>query len=125
MPFLSLADVAERELAPGLRVRFVHTEAMTSAILDFRLRILDFQNHKSQNEWDIDSGAVLPDHGHPHEQVVNLIEGRFELTIDGETQLLTPGKVAVVPPDTLHGGRALTDCRIIDVFHPVREDYRA
>lgn len=23
-----------------------------------------------------------------------------------------------------HSGRALTDCRVIDVFYPVREDYR-
>jgi quercetin dioxygenase-like cupin family protein len=51
-------------------------------------------------------------------------EGEFELTVDGETEVLRPGVVAVIPSDAEHSGRALTDCRVIDIFHPVREDYR-
>jgi hypothetical protein len=29
-----------------------------------------------------------------------------------------------VPPNVTHSGHAVTECRIIDVFHPVRDDYR-
>jgi quercetin dioxygenase-like cupin family protein len=72
----------------------------------------------------IEAGAPLPEHTHPHEQVTNVIEGQLELTIAGETSVLTPGKVAVIPPNMPHSGRALTPCRAIDVFYPVREEYR-
>ena len=74
--------------------------------------------------WTIASGAVLPEHAHHHEQVSHVLSGEFELTIDGETRRLGPGMVAFVPPNVTHSGRALTECRIIDVFHPVRDDYR-
>jgi quercetin dioxygenase-like cupin family protein len=106
MPFLLLDQVQEREIVPGYHARFVHSEHMSLAYLT------------------IEAGAPLPEHTHPHEQVTNVIEGQLELTIAGETSVLTPGKVAVIPPNTPHSGRALTPCRAIDVFHPVREEYR-
>jgi len=56
--------------------------------------------------------------------VANIIEGEFELTIDNETKILKPGDVAVIPSNAVHSGKAITDCRILDVFYPVREDYR-
>jgi quercetin dioxygenase-like cupin family protein len=46
------------------------------------------------------------------------------MTVDGQTQILTPGMVAAIPGNVPHSGRALTNCRIIDVFYPIREDYQ-
>ncbi|UCD16463.1 MAG: cupin domain-containing protein [Candidatus Zixiibacteriota bacterium] len=69
-------------------------------------------------------GALLPEHSHHNEQVVNVIEGELELTVDGATFNLVPGKVMVLPPNAVHSGRAVSDCRVLDVFHPVREDFR-
>jgi quercetin dioxygenase-like cupin family protein len=43
--------------------------------------------------------------------------------VNGVTQILGPGSVGIIPPNAVHSGRALTDCRILDVFSPVREDY--
>lgn len=107
MKVYELDTVEERELAPGFFARLVHSEKMTLAY------------------WRIVEGAGLPAHSHPHEQVVNLLEGTFELTVDGRTRVLAPGNdVVVIPPNALHSGRALTPCRILDVFCPVREDYR-
>lgn len=74
--------------------------------------------------WVIKKGSSLPEHSHVHEQVANMLEGEFELTIDGVTQVLRPGSVASIPSHVRHAGRAITDCRILDVFSPVREDYR-
>lgn len=106
MTHYHLDEIEERELVPGFHVRFVHSDSMTMAY------------------WNIDAGAELPDHSHPHEQVVNILEGDFVLTVDGKPQTIRPGIVVVIPPDVPHSGKAITDCRIIDVFHPVREDYR-
>lgn len=107
MPFFKVSDLEARELIPGMSGRFVHSDAMTTAY------------------WEIQAGAILPEHSHPHEQVCNVIEGLFELTIAGQSQRMSAGDIAVIPSDTLHAGKALSDCRIIDVFQPVREDYRA
>ena len=42
----------------------------------------------------------------------------------GEKLKLESGKALIIPSSVEHSGRALTDCRVIEVFHPVREDYR-
>jgi hypothetical protein len=32
--------------------------------------------------------------------------------------------IALIPGGVMHGGKTLTACRALDVFTPVREDYR-
>jgi quercetin dioxygenase-like cupin family protein len=73
--------------------------------------------------WDIDAGASLPEHAHPHEQVGHLLEGEFSLTIAGVAYVMKTGSVAVIPSNARHSGKAVTACRILDVFYPLREDY--
>jgi quercetin dioxygenase-like cupin family protein len=102
----NLQQIESKEMVPGFHARFVHSPSMTFAY------------------WDVEAGSSLPDHTHEHEQVLNLLEGRFEVTVDGEIQVLEAGSVVVLPSNVPHSGSAITDCRILDVFHPVREDYR-
>ncbi|WP_119067118.1 cupin domain-containing protein [Aggregatilinea lenta] len=106
MPFGKLSDQKAREIVPGFYGKFVHTDRMTVSY------------------WTIDAGALLPEHRHPHEQITTVIEGQLELTVAGETQVLGPLEIAVIPGDTVHAGRAVTDCLVIDVFQPARDDYR-
>ncbi len=106
MRLCNSTEIETKELLPGADVGFVHTDNMTLAY------------------WSFIPGVSIPAHAHPHEQVVNVIEGVFELTVDGETARLETGAVAVIPPDAIHSGSSITDCRIVDVFYPVREDYR-
>lgn len=106
MPFLKLDEIEKKEIFPGAEARFVHTDNMTFA------------------HWTFEAEAGFPEHSHPHEQVVNMIEGEFELIIDGTPKRLKPGHVAIVPPNAIHSGRSISACRIIDVFYPPREDYR-
>lgn len=101
-----LASLPEQEIVPGYHARFVHSEHMTLAY------------------WRVEAGAALPEHAHPHEQVLNLLEGEFEAVVAGEVFHLHAGSVSVIPGDVRHSGRALTACRILDVFYPVREEYR-
>ncbi|MBV8901929.1 MAG: cupin domain-containing protein [Verrucomicrobia bacterium] len=104
--FHQLETIPMREVMPCFRARMLHSSNMTFAF------------------WEIAAGGILPEHDHPHEQVAILLEGRFELTVRGETSVLVPGTVAVIPSHARHSGRALSDCRICDVFYPIREDYQ-
>lgn len=106
MSYIDLREHEEKELIPGFFVKFVHTGNMTFAY------------------WRIVEGAALPNHSHHHEQVANLIEGKMEFNLNGEVRMISPGDVVVIPPNVLHSGKAVTECRIIDVFHPAREDYK-
>jgi quercetin dioxygenase-like cupin family protein len=103
---MMINDVEERALIPGTRVRFVHSERMTVA------------------HWHFDPGIDLPEHSHPHDQITNILEGEFELTVDGVPEILSAGHYRVIPPDAVHSGRSITACKILDVFSPVRDDYR-
>ena len=100
------SKVEPRTVIPGFVGRFLHSDTMTFAL------------------WEIAAGAALPEHSHHHEQVVHLYEGEFEMTVDGVTRHMRAGTVFAIPANARHSGRAITDCRILDVFHPVREDYR-
>ncbi|MCS3643707.1 cupin domain-containing protein [Salinibacter ruber] len=106
MPVHSFDALDRSEKMPGYLGAFLHGENMTVT------------------SWEVETGASFPEHSHPHEQISIVVAGEFELTIDGTTEPLTPGRVAVIPPDTPHSGRAVTACEILDVFSPVREDYQ-
>ncbi|MGB4960967.1 MAG: cupin domain-containing protein [Saprospiraceae bacterium] len=106
MPIIHLNDVEVKELLSGFDAQLIHTEQMTLGY------------------FDIKAGSILPEQSHVHEQVSNILEGQFEMVIDGNAEVLTKGMVAVIPSMVRHGGRALTDCKILDVFCPPREDYK-
>lgn len=106
MGLVKLDDLPELEIADGILAHAVTANTVT--VLHVR----------------IEKGALLPEHSHYNEQVVNVIDGELEITVDGTNHSLVPGKVLVLPPNVPHSGRAITDCRVIDVFHPVREDFR-
>ena len=105
MPIIDLETIKKKELLPGYQVRFVHSDNVTIAF------------------WDAKAGSKLPAHSHVHEQISQIIEGEFELTIGEDTFVLKPGKVAIIPSNVEHSGTATTDCKIVDTFYPVREDY--
>ena len=73
----------------------------------------------------LEEGVTVPVHSHPHEQWTYILEGQMEFTLNGDTQLLTAGMGAFIPSNALHGAVAVTACKVIDVFTPVREDYRS
>ncbi len=105
MGFIDLQDLPELEIAKGIRANAVTTDSVT--VLHVR----------------IDEGALLPEHSHYNEQVVNVVEGVLELIVEGKNHTLKPGKVFVLEPNVVHSGRALTECKVVDVFHPARKDF--
>ncbi|TNF77484.1 MAG: cupin domain-containing protein [Bacteroidetes bacterium] len=102
----SMETLHERELIPGFRGKFVHGEALSLAF------------------WEVDPGATVPEHKHEHEQIMHVVEGQFEFTLDGLTRVYGPGDIVLIPPYATHSGRALGECRLMDIFSPVREEYR-
>lgn len=101
-----LEEIEQTEPVPGYRLRAVHGEHMTVAY------------------WEIAPGAAMPEHSHPQEQVATLLEGEFELTVGGDTRAMRAGSVVVIAPAVVHSGRAITACRIVDAFHPPRDEWR-
>ena len=107
MPLIHLNTIEPKEIVAGYAARFIHTTHMTFSYLD------------------VSAGAALPEHAHMNEQVAHVLEGEFQLTLDGEALRFGPGSVVVIPSMVKHSGLAITDCKLLDVFYPVREDYRA
>ncbi|MCD6089937.1 MAG: cupin domain-containing protein [Bacteroidales bacterium] len=106
MQKININEISSKEVIPGFHGIFVHAENMTTAY------------------WDIVAGSLMPEHAHIQEQIMNLIEGEFELELEGKILKLYSGAVVVIPSNARHSGKAITHCKIIDVFHPVREDYK-
>lgn len=102
----SVSNIPEKELFKGLRARFIHTENVTIG-------------HVS-----IDKDAALPEHSHVHEQITHVVAGELEMIIDGQPSILKPGMSAIIPSNIKHSAKAITDCKVIDTFCPVREDYK-
>ncbi|MFI0847370.1 cupin domain-containing protein [Mesorhizobium sp. IMUNJ 23232] len=98
--------IAAQRPIPGFVGKVMHSDSMSFVL------------------WEISAGALLPEHSHVHEQVVHMLDGEFQLTVGSSTERLSRGQVAAIPSNARHSGRALTDCRILDAFSPVREDYR-
>ena len=106
MPLAHLPTVPARQFFPGARGHYAHGERTTIG------------------EVILEPGAVVPIHQHPHEQVSYVVSGRLEFTIGAERYELTPGDALLIPGHAPHGCRAITACRVVDIFTPVREDYR-
>jgi quercetin dioxygenase-like cupin family protein len=70
-------------------------------------------------------GADFPIHEHPQEQIIVVLEGALEFTIDGETRIVRAGGVIHAAPNVPHGGRVHGPDEVvtIEAFHPVRNDF--
>lgn len=103
---LNIKNLEQREIMPGFHGRFVNGENITWAF------------------WEIEKGSSIPDHNHIHEQIMHVISGSFSFTLEGETSVFGEGDTIVIPSNYKHYGTALTDCKIMDVFCPKREEYK-
>jgi quercetin dioxygenase-like cupin family protein len=102
-----IKDIPAKQLAPGLTGYYVHGKDLTLGMVE------------------ITKGSQLPEHHHVHEQITYIIEGQLDMMIGGKLYPLTTGMYHVIPSNTPHSAIAATDCKVIDVFNPVREDYRS
>lgn len=104
MPFINFNQNKKVQLWEGITAALHHSEQATFAHVTLQ------------------KGSVVGLHHHVHEQWTHLIEGELLFNIDGEELLLGPGMAAFMPSNVPHSAQAITECRLIDCFLPVRED---
>jgi quercetin dioxygenase-like cupin family protein len=68
-------------------------------------------------------GCVFPEHSHPSEQILIILEGEEDHVCAGERFLMKAGDVCIHPPNAMHGGETKTGFKGIDIFVPPREDW--
>lgn len=102
----SLSTLNPKEIMPGYHGKLVHSDTMSWVF------------------WTVDEGAEVPEHHHIHEQIMHVVEGSFEFTLNGNTRTYGPGDIVVIPSNMPHSGKAITPCRLMDVFSPAREEYK-
>ena len=106
MPFFKVDDLLVTEMMEGVWRRAVYLDNLMLTFFDF------------------EPGRVIPEHAHPHEQISFVLEGEMVFTLDGETRTLQAGEGATVPPNVPHRATFPGPARVVDAWHPVREDYK-
>lgn len=86
-------------------------------------RVLLHQPQLMLVEFVFEKDAVGALHSHPHVQSSYVAQGRFEVTIGDQTQIVGAGGAFIVPSGVTHGVKALEAGTLIDSFTPARADF--
>ena len=104
--FIDLDQIPVIEPVPGCKLRTPHGQHLMLSYLE------------------MDAGAEVPLHSHPHEQGGILLRGKLQLTIGDETRIVEQGSLFLIAANVPHRAVAVAGPAVIlDVFSPVREDY--
>ena len=76
-----------------------------------------------QVEFPFDAGAIRALHPRPHVQASYGADGTCEVTIGDTIAVLGKGGSFIVPPNVVHGVKALTAGRLVDCFAPQQDDF--
>ena len=87
-------------------------------------RVLNTGERTMVVEVSLESGSIVPEHTHPHEQMTLIMQGKVKFTISGEPRILSAGDVLHFPPYNRHGATMLDEeVVLIDIFTPIREEF--
>jgi quercetin dioxygenase-like cupin family protein len=105
--FPTAEECARHTIFPGVHIRTCACEKMMLSYVD------------------LEPGAVVSEHSHPHEQVGMVLQGRIIFYIGGEQKTLQPGDFFRIPGGVPHRVVALDQpVKVLDIFSPIREEYR-
>jgi len=97
-----------REVAPGVRVRFIHCSP----------ELVVAETH-------LEPGAEVPSHSHESVQVSIVLRGLLILGLEGSgEEELAAGGYRVIPPGVKHWARAVEETLVLDVNAPLTRDRR-
>ncbi len=109
MGVIRAADVTPETIAPKRQRYLTHTDNLMVVVLDFN---------------DGPTDKPDPPHAHPHEQISYVVSGEVLFFVDGEPTRVGPGDLVTIPPDVPHAVQLLSEhVRVVDTFHPLREDF--
>lgn len=104
MPHIN--SIPAKEITPGILGQYVHGDQTTVGLVK------------------LEQGASIGAHQHIHEQITFILKGQLDMIIGGQPCVLQEGMYYVIPSNTTYSAVAATYCELIDVFNPVREEYR-
>ncbi|ELY89511.1 cupin [Natrialba hulunbeirensis JCM 10989] len=107
MDHRSLSEIEASEAADG-----VHLALMAGS------------DSMNVQHFEIEPGATVEEHSHPHEQTGFIYEGELTFLTDGEEIVCGPGDSYALPGDQPHGAENRGDdtVRGVDIFSPPREN---
>ncbi|ELY59732.1 cupin [Natronococcus amylolyticus DSM 10524] len=107
MERVSLSDSETSEAADG-----VHLAIMAGA------------EEMNVQHFEIEPGAAVEEHSHPHEQTGFIYEGELTFHSDGDETVCGPGDSYAIPGDQPHAAENRGDetVRGVDIFSPPREN---
>ena len=99
-----------KKVKEGLYRSLIHTDKLMTCVIDF-----------TNGPWE----EPDPYHSHPHEQTSYVAEGEIIFYCEDQSeQHLKAGDMFAVQSGKKHTVKVLTEkVRLIDSFHPVREDF--
>ena len=71
------------------------------------------------------AGSRMPEHQHPQEQLVHILEGKMRLIVEGVPHELSTGDSYYLASNIPHGVETVLPTRVLDTFSPPRDDYLA
>ncbi len=88
------------------------------------LALLAGTDSMNVQHFEIEPGAVVEEHSHPHEQTGYICAGELTFLTDGEEIVCGPGDSYAIPGDQPHAAENRGDevVRGVDIFSPPRED---
>jgi len=111
-----------------IMAKFMAGKACESGYIDamdgIKRKTLVYGDNTLLTEFKLEKGKTLPMHSHPHEQTGYLVSGHMVLIVDGSRHEMRPGDSWAIPGNVEHGADVYEDSVAIEVFSPVREDYK-
>ena len=105
--FQAVAKLTPARIWEGVVARPLHAERVTIGFVD------------------IDPGVLVPEHRHDNEQVGFVQRGSVTMTIAGQSRELGVGETYSIAGGVPHSARAgAVGASVVDVFAPVREDWK-
>jgi mannose-6-phosphate isomerase-like protein (cupin superfamily) len=106
------AQTPVEKVQEGLERKTIRTGRLMTVVIDF-----------TGGPWE----RADPYHSHPHEQTSYIASGDVIFLAEGEEpRRLSAGDLFAVPPNKPHSIQLLSvSARLVDSFHPVREDFLA
>jgi quercetin dioxygenase-like cupin family protein len=73
----------------------------------------------------LEPGSRMPEHQHPQEQIVHVLEGRMRLIVNGTPHELSTGDSFYLAGNVPHGVETIGATSVLDTFSPPRDEYLA